>query len=366
MKQIGIALGADRLRAALPGGRSFETADVADLAGALVDLKKAANLPAAAVTVAVLPPLVDVRRIPMPRLRSDEHRRVIARDAARYFVGARDPLVVGSDPPFAAAISAHLITSIESAVTQVGWRLRAIVPAHVAWAARAQDGQIVAHAPNFAELLEVRHGKIVQRTRLRPGDPIPSATVIDPFVIAAEQAPRLTENALALLTEAHRAIRRQRARRIAGVLAVAAGLCLLVSAGLDYWGLRRELTVLRERRAAIAADLARVMEARDSLATVEGVLASLRSLEEGSPNWSLFFADLADYLPREAHLVAFRSVGDSVAMVGIAPEAATVFQGLERMPQLTAVRADGAIRQDVTAGGIVREHFGVSARWTPQ
>lgn len=366
MKRIGIALGADRLRAALPGGRSFETADVADLARAFADLKRDSGLPAAAVTVAVLPPLVDVRRIPMPTLRADEHRRVIARDAARYFVGARDPLVVGSDPPFAAAISAPLITSLEAAVAQIGWRLRSIVPAHVAWAAHSRDGQIVVRATHFAELLELRNGKVVQRARLRAAETAAGATVIDPFVIAAEQAPRLAENALEVVTEARRAIRRQRARRLTGVLAAAAALCLLVSAALDYWGLNRELSSLRDRRIAIAADLARVMHARDSLARVEGILGSLQSIEERSPNWSLFFADLADYLPREAHLVAFRSVGDSVAMVGIAPEAANVFQGLERMPQLSAVRADGAIRQDVTADGVVREHFGISARWTPQ
>jgi hypothetical protein len=366
MKQIGIALGADRLRAALPGGRSFETTDVADFARALIDLKKDSNLAVAAVTVAVLPPLVEVRRIPLPTLRPDEHRRVIARDVARYFVGARDPQVIGSDPPFAAAISAHLITSIESAVKQVGWRLRAVVPAQVAWAARARDGQIVARAHNFAELLELRGGKVVQRTRLRAGDTVTTATVIDPFVIAAEQAPLLAENALQLLTDAHRAIRRQRARRLAGFLTAAAGLCLLISAALDWWGLSRELATLRERRVAIAGDVARAMQWRDSLARVEGVLASLRSLEEASPRWTLFFADLAAYLPREAHLVAFRTVGDSVAMVGVAPEAASVFQGLERMPRLSAVSADGAIRQVVTATGIVREHFGVSARWTPQ
>ena len=108
MKQIGIALGADRLRAALPGGRAFETTDVTDLAQVFVELRKESGLPSAAVTVAVLPPLVEVRRIPMPKLKSDEHRRVIARDVARYFVGARGPQVIGSDPPFAAAISAHL------------------------------------------------------------------------------------------------------------------------------------------------------------------------------------------------------------------------------------------------------------------
>jgi hypothetical protein len=366
MKQVGIALGADRLLAALPGRRSLETTDIADLARAMEDLKQAAHLPAASVTVAVLPPLVELRRIPLPRLQSDEHRRVIARDVARYFVGARDPQVIGSDAPFAAAVPAHLIATIESAVAHVGWTLRAIIPAHVAWAARARDGQILARLPSSSELLDVRHGRMIQRTRLRGAEPTTAATEIDPFVVAAEQAPRVHVNGLELLTDSRRAQRQQLARRLAVVLSTAAALCLLLAAGLDYWGLNRELAAVRARRAAIAPNLARAMRARDSLTAISGVVETLRSLENGAPNWSGFFADLADYLPREAHLVAFRAVGDSVALVGIAREAASVFQGLERMPRLAAVRADGAIRQDVTASGTVREHFGVSARWTPR
>ena len=95
MKRIGIALGADRLMAALPGGRRLETAEIADLKKVLEDLKQAAELPLARVTVALLPPLVELRRISLPRLQPDEHRRVIARDVGRYFMGAREPQIVG-------------------------------------------------------------------------------------------------------------------------------------------------------------------------------------------------------------------------------------------------------------------------------
>jgi hypothetical protein len=93
------------------------------------------------------------------------------------------------------------------------------------------------------------------------------------------------------------------------------------------------------------------------------VVATLGALEATTLHWSTFLTDLADYLPRDAHIVALRAVGDSVAVVGIAREAAGVFEGLGRMPHLAAVRADGPIRQQVAPSGVVREHFGLSARW---
>jgi hypothetical protein len=366
MKAIGIALGSGRLLAVLPGGRSLETTEVEDLARAMDDLKQAAALPEARVTVAVLPPLVELRRVVLPRLTPDEQRRIIARDVARYFVDARDAQVIGTDAPFAAAVPAQLIAAIESAVAHVGWTLRAIIPAHAAWVARAGDGQILARLPHASELLGVRDGRMVERSRVRGVELVGSATEIDPFLAAAQHAPRVHVNGMELLTEERRAHRKQRGRRLAAAFSAAAVVCLLLAVGLDYWGLHRELGAVRARRTAIAPQLARTMRARDSLTAATGIVATLRSLDEGRPSWSAFFTDLADYLPREAHVVAFRAVGDSVALVGIASQAAIAFQGLERMPRLAAVRADGAIRQDVTPSGVVREHFGVSARWSPR
>jgi len=366
MKAIGIALGPGRLLAVLPGGRTLETTDVEDLARAMEDLKQTSALPAARVTVAVLPPLIELRRVALPRLTPEEQRRIIARDVARYFVDARDAHVIGTDAPFAAAAPAKLVAAIESAVAHVGWSLRAIIPAHAAWVAHARDGQLLARLPHAAELLGVRDGKMVERSRVRGVELIGSATEIDPFLVAAQHAPRVHVNGMELVTDECRARRKQRAGRLAATWRAAAVLCLLLAAGVDYWGLHRELAAVRAGRAAIAPQVARTMHARDSLTAVAGTVATLRSLDEGTPSWSAFFADLADYLPREAHVVAFRAVGDSIALVGIASQAAIAFQGLERMPRLAAVRADGAIRQDVTPNGVVREHFGVSARWSPR
>ena len=363
MKRIGIALGADRLMVALPGGRRLETAEIADLTKVLEDLKQAAELPLARVTVALLPPLVDLRRISLPPLQPDEHRRVIARDMARYFMGAHDPQIVASDAPFAALAPAQLIDALETAVAGVGWVLDAIIPAHVAWASAVRDGPLIARLPQGIEVLRVQRRRIVERSRVRTTAATNGATEIEAFAVAAEQAAAMHDRSLDLMSEPRRSQRRRSRRRFATLLSAAAVLCLLLASGVDYWGMHRELAALRAQRAAIAERLAGAMRTRDSLTALTGVVATLQTLDANVPRWSGFFTDLADYLPRDAHLDAFRAVGDSVAMVGVAHEAATVFQGLERMPGLTSVRADGAIRQDVTPTGVVREHFGLSARW---
>ena len=363
MKRIGIALGAARLVAVLPGGRRLETTETEDLACVFGELKRESGLPLARVSVALLPPLVDLRRVALPALRRDEYRRVIARDVARYFLGAHDPQIVSCDAPFAAAAPAYLIDAIERAVLEVGWRLDAVVPAHILWVSNVRDGTVIARLPHGVEHVRVELGKLVERSRLRGGTPAEAAVEIEPYDFAAAQACRLRRHPIELLSDARRGVRARVSRRLALVMSAAAVFCLLASATVDYWGLNRELARVRERRTTIAPALDRAMAARDSLAKVAGIVTTLASLDAITPTWAGFFTDLAEYLPREAHLDAFRAVGDSVSLVGVAQEAAAVFQGLERMPQLTAVRADGAIRQDVTAEGVVREHFGVSARW---
>jgi hypothetical protein len=361
MKTIGIALGPDRLVALLPGGRRLETTEAADLARALAELKETTGLAQARVSVALLPPLVELRRVTLPPLRADERRRVLARDVARYFIGVREPQVVSSEAPLAAAAPARLIDDVEAAVAGVGWVLGGVVPAHVAWAAKARDGRVAAPLPHATEVLRVEQGRVVERGRLRPGEADPNATEIDPYAVAAEYAPRV--HALDLCSDERRKVRGRRAGRIARTLVTGAAACVLAAAGLDYWGLGRELATVRERRAALAPQVSAAMRTRDSLGTVAGVVATLGTLEATSPRWSTFLTDLADYLPRDAHLVAVRAVGDSVAAVGIAREAAGVFEGLARMPHLAGVRADGPIRQEVAPSGVVREHFGLSARW---
>ncbi|HVZ50217.1 MAG TPA: hypothetical protein VG916_15645, partial [Gemmatimonadaceae bacterium] len=66
------------------------------LAGALRDAARASGASTPALVVALLPPLAETRTVTMPALREEERNLFLVRNAARYFVGARGPQVVGT------------------------------------------------------------------------------------------------------------------------------------------------------------------------------------------------------------------------------------------------------------------------------
>lgn len=363
MTLIGVALGPDRLVARLPGGRQLDSTDVADLRRTIAELRSASGLASARVSIALIPPLVDLRRVTLPPLRVEERRRVLERDAARYFVGARDPQVVASDRSLAAAAGAGLIEELEGAVAECGWTLSSIVPAQVTWAARLGNGQHAVRLARATEVLRVSEGLLVERARLRPGESAGESTVsdIDPYAVAADYAPRGAPG-LELCSATRRAARRLATKRISAALGAAAALCVLIAAGVDYWGLARELRILRGRRAALAAEVAGVIQLRDSIDSATQLAETIERLDASSPSWSSLFADLTDDLPRDAQVAAFEARSDSFAITGMAREANGVLRGLEHISRITSIRADGPIRQEVTPDGVVREHFRFAAR----
>jgi hypothetical protein len=359
--------------AALPDGRRLEVKVIADLRRAFTELQEAADAKRASVSVALVPPLVQVRHIALPPLREAERRRVLERDAGRYFVGLGEPHVVGSVvltrrtipvSVFVAAAPARLIEEIEAAVSAAGWVLAAIVPAQSAWAA-AGDGLALVRLAHVTELLHVKRGRVLERRRFRPGDPVPpdlsDAFVIeDPVASAAMNAPVAFEPDFC--SESRYAMRQRRARRAASAMVGVALVCTVLTAAVDYWGLSRELTAVRERRAELRPRVAAAMQTRDSLAALGGNLATLGTLERTTVRWSSFLADLGDYLPRDAHVVALRGVRDSIVVEGVAGRAIGVFQALQYVPRVTGVRAETPIRQDIASDGTVREQFALSVR----
>ena len=170
MKTIGIALGVERLVAALPGGRRLETAETADIGQAIADLKAQSGMAEARVSVALVPPLIAVRRVKLPPMRGEERHRVLERDAARHFVGVREPQAVATDGSLAVALPTHLLEELEAAIDAAGWRLDAVVPAHVAWAACLADGKHAIPVAPVAEVVEVRRRRMTDRMLLRHGD----------------------------------------------------------------------------------------------------------------------------------------------------------------------------------------------------
>ena len=122
------------------------------LTAAFVDATRAAALVGPSIVVALLPPLAETRAIALPPLAADDRNRFLARNAARYFVGARGPQVVGSVVTVAphaevgtdsativltSSTTQLLMQTLDAAASAAGGTLQAVVPAESAWAAAA-------------------------------------------------------------------------------------------------------------------------------------------------------------------------------------------------------------------------------------
>ena len=128
---MGVALGHDVLVSA-EGGRRMPLAFESGANGAresLAEALRAMPAGAPAVAVALLPPLAEVRSITLPPLADDERDRFLARNAARYFLGARGAQEVGSavmtggggaSVTMAAAAAQAVMTAVELAVADAG------------------------------------------------------------------------------------------------------------------------------------------------------------------------------------------------------------------------------------------------------
>lgn len=389
---VGLAIGADRLVASIAGRDAWsralepqgESDSWPDLARALAELRDELRGRLHEASIAILPRLVQLRRLELPRLREDELRRVVTRDAARYFV-TREPQVVavcsiGSRkasprPVMAAAMSARALDAIEAAAGESGWRILTIAPAHAAWLAAARErssrelaagGALVCVEHGSAESMTVEAGRIAGVRRAAAAMDL---TTVEPPNLGAGAAPSLLAaqfasraQTLALVPERVIAAERRRATRSAQRLAAVAATALIAAAGVEYWGLAREVRALQAQRAEIREVVQVVVETRDAIAEVESRLATLARLERSAPRWSAVIASVAEHLPVDAYLSAFRARADTLLLEGVAQEAAGVFEAMQQAPGVAAVRANAPIRQELRDGTEAVERFALAAR----
>ena len=396
-RTIGIALAADRIATVTwsrpLGPRTSGAGEWEDLRAALVELRESLALrapPRAA--IALLPPLAQARLLELPPLRPAEYRRILSRDAARYFptgdvaqVAAGEPLGdrrPRRSPPrvLAAAAASDVIETLVRTVEAAGWQLGTIVPAEVAWLEqlRGEVTALVVPAATLVTVLRVDGGVPVALRRVRR--PLHEAPRVVREVIAELErdgaAVQVLDDALSaaaagavsapgpeLLPDRVVVERRRRVNRRVLQLSAAALALLLAAAGLDLWGARRELAAITSRRAAIREEVAAALARQDTLESLVARHAALERAAGSAVRWSEVLADFADYLPRDAHLIAFRGRADSVGLEGIARRAAGVFEALRRAPRVAGVRADAPIRQEAPqSGGPPVERFAVAAR----
>ncbi len=395
-RTIGIAVAADRIATATWSRpltpRALGAGEWDDLRTALVELRESLALRAPRAAIALLPPLAQARLLELPPLRPAEYRRILSRDAARYFptgdvaqVAAGEPLAARgprrSLPRVLAAVAASdLIEALVRTVDAAGWQLGSIVPAEVAWLQRLRGevAALVVPAGTLVAVLRVAGGVPVALRRVRR--PLHEAPRVVREVIAELErdgaAVQVLDDALSaaaagavrapgpeLLPDRVVVERRRRVNRRVIQLSAAALALLLAAAGLDLWGARRELAAVASRRAAIREEVAAALARQDTLESLVARHAALERAGGAAVRWSEVLTDFSDYLPRDAHLSAFRGRADSVGLEGIARRAAGVFEALRRAPRVAGVRADAPIRQETSqSGGPPVERFAVAAR----
>ncbi|HEX6369723.1 MAG TPA: PilN domain-containing protein [Longimicrobium sp.] len=412
---MGAALGPDGVHALLPDGSGWSHPLEERSEAALEDAFRALRQAAGGTTLhlALLPPLAEVRRIELPRLRDAEVQAVLRRDARRHFASAREPqaLAVQKLGPAAAGRIAVLVAAAPEALVQAvwaaapraGWRLGGVVPADAAWAAAAaawlgrgeEGGRLVLPVAGRLHAVELWRGRLAGVRRFPPGAerddlevdgatalagppewrsaasllleergariaaPRSEGAEVDrPELLAADWAPAA---GLALVPAGLEAGRSAAARRWAASLAAAAAVLLLAAAALEGWGARRELRAVEAERARLAPAVAQVQSVRGRLDALGTRFATLRALEGGAPAWPLVLASVAQTLPRDAWLTAFRAEGDSVTLEGEARRASRVFEAVSRTPGLTGVRVAAPVRRELTPAGIPMERFVIRA-----
>lgn len=390
---IGVALEIDRVTAALPRGGPWSRSLApwagagpwTELCAALRELRaELAGRGTPPAALALLPPLAEARVLRLPPLRPQELRRLLTRDASRYFPVGRGEHVADGEPLgrsgsprplLAAAAPAPLLEVVLAAFTEAGWKIESVVPAVAAWASAVgpAEGFLAIRSTGVVHILRFEQRRLaeVRRLPLSAGPAelgallgIERAPVVhgedDAARLAAAHAPRALGPEL-LPERVHAARAAAGRRRLWRAVAAAAALAL-ASAGIELWGLRRELAALTAERARIAPAVATAMADREALGTLAERVQSLRSLAASAPRWSEVLADLAEALPDDASLLSFRGRGDSLGIEGVALHAAEVFTLLQSAPGIVGVRADAPIRQETAAGRPTVERFAVLAQ----
>ncbi len=403
--RVGVSVGVGRVTAALSTGSGADRGEPSwvhalesppgtpgwgdELTHALAVMCSAMSAPRCGLHVVLLPPLVEVKRVELPRMRDGELRRVLARDAERYFLHAREPQVVGIQrigrsrrspaPVLATAAAASVVERVFEAAGRNGCTVLSLTPAHFAWAlARGTRGKrtsgselVEVWSENGAEVLVLERGHLTLVRRLRQVEPTASPAelldhvgtvhrVIEPEAVAARLAAR-ADGPEMLPEREYRRREAASARRVGRLLGCAAA-CLLLAAGVELWGRQRALEALVARRAALQSSVERVMTVREALGGLERRVAALDAAESRGSRWSTVLATVAERLPDDAHLFELRGAGDSLALAGQGGRAAAVFEALQQGDGVIGVRATAPIRQEARDSGPPVERFTLAAR----
>ncbi len=362
-----------------------------------------ADLPVGSrLTFALLPDLVEVRRVQHPPMSARHLRAHLSRRAERYLVspGAFRTVAFTGFPDeggarWIAFAESEVVTSLYRMVRTADVELEAIVPAIWGWCqsacGRSDDGpspqvqvvpwptpegepalHVVAKGSGgslrYRRFPDTSVGRVALSDVLAPADPesvhgrsAGPIEIRDPLRDAALGAMVTPDSAPRLVAEEQRSDRRRRTRRASAALAGTSAIFLLVAAAAHLLGLRRELGVLESERARLAAPVVEASEVRSRTEYLSDALTALRGTARAAPRWSEVLAATAEVLPSSAHLTSFRGAGDTLVVQGVAAEARDVVTGMSDIRGMVRLRMVGPLRRDVLEGDRVIERFRIAA-----
>jgi Tfp pilus assembly protein PilN len=367
-------------------------------------------------------PLPPVRRAELGALlRRNARRHFAVRDEALVADAVRvpGPRQGSLVPALAACAPASVVGSIADAAEQAGFGIGRMVPAAVALAEvvrarvpRARRGRIgvVACVPGAPELVLLENGFVRLVQPLPAADPVLLArsiaaavreggegglpvdallvlgnaidgadavrTALDaegdapPQLLDRELSDLPAEAVLALGAAVARELapsllpdrivaeRARAARRRTGFLAAAASVLLLVAALAHLSGVRAEVEAVRARRAEIAPQVRKALDARSGVTELRERLRVLSALEAAAPAWTGQMAALARALPDSAWLRTLTADSAGLRMGGVARSVSTVIPALEASPRFDRVGLAAPIRWEA---GDTGERFEISA-----
>jgi hypothetical protein len=156
--------------------------------------------------------------------------------------------------------------------------------------------------------------------------------------------------------------RREKTRKTGFQLAGAAVVLILASLAAQLWGAHRELGMVRGRRAAIQADVAPLLQARDSLTGLRTQIESMDQLSMNTPVWTRSLVELAALLPMDTYLTGFFASGDTVELEAAGAKAGEAIQALSEAGLFEEIRLQGLVERDLEEGTTVIERFRLWAR----
>lgn len=317
----------------------------------------------------LMPPNAQVRVIELPRMSAGDAGKVIERNVTKYFPDASGAMTVAV-ARLRGSRTAWIVTAVPAPVLSQAYAANAggdaVVPAQAAWAMAVGDGCAIVHCAGFAWRIEASAGQLVSVRRVPAhlvhllGTARMLARSDDEALRAATLNARRVRS-LHLLPEGVRAQRAKAAARVGRAAGVAAAALLLLAAGVNLWGERRELSAIRAQRAAHAESVRNALALQDTLLAAADRVIGVASADASAERWSAVIAQVAGALPPDAHLTAFRAELDSVSLEGQATNAAGVFAAMRMAPGFVAVRATAPVRQEGTGEAVV-ERFLLGAR----